>query len=97
MPQPLAAAADIATKIAKILGHEAVKVKPYGRHFLIQIDDNGQLDTIARLTQINPKTYGVSFKSHTGRWDPLQEEGSRDEMIAMLVEELGPYLNPANY
>ena len=43
MPQPLAAAADIEAKIAKILGHEAVKVKPYGRHFLIQIDDNGEL------------------------------------------------------
>ena len=97
MPQPLAAVAEIETKIAKILGHEAVKVKAYGRHFLIQINDNGQLDTIARLTQIDPKTYGVSFKSHTGRWDPLPEEGSRDEMITMLVEELGPYLEPANY
>jgi hypothetical protein len=42
MPQPLATAADIETKIAKILGHEAVKVKSYGRHFLIQIDDNGE-------------------------------------------------------
>jgi len=97
MPQPLAAAAEIETKIAKILGHQAVKVKPYGRHFLIQIDDNGELDTIARLTQIDAKTYGVSFKSHTGRWDPLPEEGSCDEMITMLVEELGPYLDPANY
>ena len=97
MPQPLAAVAEIETKIAKILGHEAVKVKAYGRHFLIQINDNGQLDTIARLTQIEPETYAVSFKSHTGRWDPLPEEGSRDEMITMLVEELGPYLDPANY
>jgi hypothetical protein len=43
MPQPLAAAAEIETKIAKILSHQAVKVKPYGRHLLIQIDDNGQL------------------------------------------------------
>ena len=97
MPQPLAAVAEIETKIAKILGHEAVKVKAYGRHFLIQINDNGQLDTIARLTQIDPKNYGVSFKSHTGRWDPLPEEGSRDEMITLLGEELGPYLDPANY
>ena len=48
MPQPLAAAADIATKIAKILGHEAVKVKPYGRHFLIQIDDNNFYRSVIR-------------------------------------------------
>ena len=97
MPQPLAAAADIEAKIAKILGHEAVKVKPYGRHFLIQMDDNGQPDTVARITQIDSKTYGASFKSHTGRWDPLPDEGTRDEMIAVLAEELGPYFDPANY
>jgi hypothetical protein len=28
-------------------------VKPYGRHFLIQMDDNGEPDTVARLTQID--------------------------------------------
>jgi hypothetical protein len=37
------------------------------------------------------------FKSHTGRWDPLPDEGDRDEMIALVVDELGPYLDPANY
>jgi len=99
MPRPLAASAvaDIEAKIAKLLGHEAVKVKPYGRHFLIQMDDNGQPDTVARLTQIDSKTYGISFKSHSGRWEPLPEEGTRDEMVTALVEELGPYLDPANY
>ena len=91
------AAADIEKKIGKLVGHEAVKVKPYGRHFLIQIDDNGQPDTVARLTQINTRTYGVSFKSHTGRWEPLPEEGTREEMITVLVDELGPYLDPTNY
>jgi len=99
MPKPGAAlaASDVETKLRKILGHEAVTVKPYGRHFLIQMDDNGQPDTVARITQLDPRTYGASFKSHTGRWDPLPEEGTRDEMIAMLAEELGPYFDPANY
>jgi hypothetical protein len=61
------------------------------------VEGFGQLDTIARLTQIDSKTYGASFKSHTGCWDPLPEEGTRDKMITMLVKELGPYLDPANY
>jgi hypothetical protein len=30
---------------------------------LIQIDDNGQMGTIAQLNQIDPKTCGVSFKA----------------------------------
>jgi len=100
MPNPSAAAlaaAEIEQKISRLMGHEAVKVKPYGRHFLIQMDDNGQPDTVARLTRLDSRTYGVSFKSHTGRWEPLPEEGSRDEMITVLVDELGPYLDPANY
>jgi hypothetical protein len=99
MPKPGAAlaASDVETKLRKILGHEAVTVKPYGRHFLIQMDDNGQPDTVARITQLDPRTYGASFKSHTGRWDPLPEEGTRDEMITVLAEELGPYFDPANY
>jgi hypothetical protein len=63
----------------------------------VQMDDQGQPDTVARITQLDPRTYGASFKSHTGRWDPLPEEGTRDEMIAVLAEELGPYFDPANY
>ncbi len=99
MPKPAAAlaASDVEIKIRKILGHDGVTVKPYGRHFLIQMDDNGQPDTVARITQIDSKTYGASFKSHIGRWDPLPDEGTCDEMIAVLAEELGPYFDPANY
>ena len=97
MPAVAIAASDVEKKLRAALGHEAVTVKPYGRHFLIQMDDNGELDTVARLTQINSRTYGAAFKSHTGRWDPLSEEGSRDEMITVLAEELGPYFDPANY
>jgi hypothetical protein len=99
MPKPAAllGAADVEKTLRTRLGHEAVTVKPYGKHFLIQIDDDGQPDTIARITQLDSRTYGAAFKSHTGRWDPLPDEGTRDEMIAVVVEELGPYLDPANY
>jgi hypothetical protein len=91
------AASDIEKKIQKLLGHEAVTVKPYGRNFLIQMEDNGQLDTLARITQIDSRTYGAAFKSHTGRWDPLPDVETRDEIITILVEELGPYFDPGNY
>jgi hypothetical protein len=99
MPKPAAllGAADVEKKLRQALGHEAVTVKPYGKHFLIQIDHDGEPDTIARITQLDPRTYGAAFKSHTGRWEPLSEEGSRDEMITVVGEELGPYLDPDNY
>lgn len=99
MPKPAAllGAADIEKKLRQALGHDAVTVKPYGKHFLIQLNYDDEPDTIARLTQLDSRTYGAAFKSLTGRWEPLPDEGTRDEMIAVVVEELGPYLDPANY
>ena len=77
MPKPAAllGASDVEKKLRQTLGHEAVTVKPYGKHFLIQIDNEGEPDTIARITQLDSRTYGAAFKSHAGRWDPLSEEG----------------------
>ena len=53
--------------------------------------------TIARITHLDSGTYGAAFRAFTGRWEPLPDEGTRDEMIAVVVEEFGPYLDPANY
>jgi hypothetical protein len=90
-------ATEIEKRLRELLGHDKVGVKPYGRHFLVQIEDETGPDTVARITRLDPRTWGAAFKSHTGRWDPLPDEGDRDEMIALVVDELGPYLDPANY
>ena len=37
------------------------------------------------------------FRTHTGRWEPLPDEGTRDEMLEIVLEEFGPYLMPDNY
>ena len=84
-------------RLRELLGHDKVVVKPYGRHFLVQVEDEASPDTVARITKLDTRTWGASFKSHTGRWDPLPDEGNRDEMITQVVNELGPYLDPANY
>lgn len=99
MPKPHAAlqAAEIEKQLWKLLGHEQVRVKPYGQHFLIQIEDESGFDTIARITKLDPKRWSAAFKSHTGRWEPLPDEGTRDEIMTLVVDELGPYLDPVNY
>lgn len=99
MPKPaiVMEAADIEQRLRELLGHDKVVVKPYGRHFLVQVEDEAGPDTVARITKLDTRTWGASFKSHTGRWDPLPDEGNRDEMITQVVNELGPYLDPANY
>ena len=99
MPKPAAllGATDVEKKLRQALGHDGVTVKPYGKHFHIQLNYDDEPDTIARITQLDSRTYGAAFKSLTGRWEPLPDEGTRDEMIAVLAEEFGPYLDPANY
>ena len=57
----------------------------------------GELDTVARLTALTSRSYTAAFRSHTGRWDRLPDEGTREEMIQLVVEMLGPYLTPENY
>ncbi len=99
MPKPaiVMEAADIEQRLRELLGHDKVVVKPYGHHFLVQVEDEASPDTVARIMKLDTRTWGASFKSHTGRWDPLPDEGNRDEMITQVVNELGPYLDPANY
>ena len=99
MPNPAAMldAAGLERRLQERLGHQQVKVRPQGRHLLIQMDLGEEVETVARLTLIRGRIYGAAFRSHTGRWDPLPDEGSRDEMIEAIVSQLGPYLTPENY
>jgi hypothetical protein len=84
-------------ELRKRLGHEQVHVKTYGSHLLIQLEVDEERDTVARITQIDANTFGAAFRTHSGRWEPLFEQGSLKEMITLVIEELGPYLTLDNY
>lgn len=90
-------AAIVQDELRKRLGHNQVHVKTYGSHLLIQMEVDKERDTVARITRFTPKTYGAAFRTHSGRWEPLLEQGSQEEMITLVVEELGPYLMLDNY
>jgi len=87
-------AEEVQKNLRERLGHAQVHVKPYGRNLLIQMEDAKSLETVARLTRINNKTYCAAFRTHTGRWEPLPDEGTRDEMLEVVLDEFGPYLVP---
>ncbi len=44
-----------------------------------------------RLTQ-RGTDYIASFRTHTGRWEPLPGEGDISTMSAVLIDLLEPYL-----
>jgi hypothetical protein len=68
-------------------------VKPYGSHLLIQlVSEEGEADTIARLTELGRNTYGASFRPMSGRWEALPGTGPLKEMAELVTTLLGPYL-----
>ena len=99
-PHARAKAAELQRQLATLTGHQHARVKPYGKHLLIQIysagvdggDDN--VDTIARLTELGRNSYSSAFRSHTGRWEPLPGTGDLATAADLVVTLLGPYLQP---
>ena len=51
-------------------------------------------DVVARSTPLGAGSYGLSFRIHTGRWEPMPVSGSLADVAAATVELLGPYLAP---
>lgn len=102
MPTPHAQgkAAELQRQLARLTGHKQARVKPYGKHLLIQIHSNGadgeddNVDTIARLTELGRNSYSSAFRSHTGRWEPLPGIGDLAATAELVVTLLGPYFEP---
>ncbi|KXU94900.1 hypothetical protein CR51_26005 [Caballeronia megalochromosomata] len=90
-------ATELQRKLRGLLGHEQIVTQAYGWHLLIKrLDDEGPT-VVARLTELARNHYSAAFRSHTGRWEPLQGTGSLDEMAEVVVTLLQPYLQPDNY
>jgi hypothetical protein len=99
MPSPalVREAETLQSELRSRLGHDKVRVRPYGQHLLIQMHLADQAETIARLTSLGHKRYGAAFRTHTGRWEPLPGTGSRTQIADLVVGLLNPYLTPDNY
>jgi len=68
-------------------GHVAVRA---GRgHLNIFVDDG---EPVARCTPLGAGRYGLSFHSHTGRWEPIPTIADLTRMAHALVTTLGSYL-----
>jgi hypothetical protein len=89
-------AAELQRQLATLTGHALARVKPYGKHLLIQMHREDQVDTIARLTELGRNSYSAAFRSHTGRWEPLPGTGDLASVADLVVTLLNPYFDPNN-
>lgn len=96
MPTPLAQAraAELKRHLVQLTGHDHARVRPYGKHLLIQMQRDDAVDTVARLTEVARNRYTAAFRSHTGRWEPLPIAGDLGHAAAAVTALLAPYLDP---
>ena len=96
MPTPLAQvhAAELQGHLAKLTGHDYARVRPYGKHLLIQMQRKDAVDTVARLTEVARNRYTAAFRTHSGRWEPLPAAGDLRQTAEAVVSMLAPYLDP---
>ena len=96
-PQVQGKAAELQRQLATLTGHQSARVKPYGKHLLIQMRGDGNddsVDTIARLTELGRNSYSSAFRSHTGRWEPLPGTSDLATTAQWVVSLLSPYFQP---
>src|SRR6266852_3862756 len=75
-------------------------------HFLVQAraghlivkaqDSQGAQVQVARATPIGAGQYGLSFRAHSGRWEPMPVSGPLKEIAQALTDMLGAYLDRRN-
>ena len=73
-------------------GHVAVRAER--GHLTILVDEG---PPVARCTPLGAGQYGLSFHSHTGRWENMPFVGDLVHLAHDLVTALGPYLERPDF
>lgn len=71
-----------------------VQVQARAGHLVVKArDTQGTEIIIARATPIGGGEYGLSFRTHGGRWEPMPVSGVMEQIAEGLIGFLGPYLD----
>lgn len=74
-----------------------VHVQARAGHLVVKTQDSqGVQVTLARATPIGAGQYGLSFRTHAGRWEPMPVSGVMEQIVEGLLGCLGPYLDRTN-
>lgn len=82
--------ADVLRRAIHALGdYGHVSVRAARGHLTIFVDDGAP---VARATPLGTGQFGLSFHTHTGRWEPMPVVANLTQLAHDLVGVLGPYL-----
>src|SRR3989304_909819 len=71
--------------------YDHIRVRAERGHLNIYPDNH---EPVARLTPLGGGDYGLSFRNHSGRWEPMPFAGDISHLARELVTTLAPYLEP---
>ncbi len=86
--------AERLTRAIRALGYSHVTVRAGRAHLNIY---TGHDDPVARFTPLGAGRYGLSFHTHTGRWEPMPFMGDAPQIAEALVTALAPYIEPDDF
>lgn len=85
-------------ELKSLLGREEgldyLHAEQRGDSITICSGDGADRQKHARLTQLGPARWELSFPHHTGRWERTHFVGPMDELVATLVRDFSFYLEP---
>lgn len=87
--------AAILQRAIHVLGAYAhITIRAGRGHLNIVVDDGVP---VARCTPLGAGRYGLSFHSHTGRWEPMPIMADLIHLAQDLVATLEPYLRQVDF
>ena len=75
-------------------GHLHLRVQSRGKHLIVSSAEEGLLEPRLRLTLVPGRRDSLSFRHHTGRWDPVPIVGTMVEVIDVVEATAGWHLEP---
>src|SRR5262249_14045820 len=94
-PKPMSRDAETLLQGIRALGdYEHVSVRAGRGHLNIFVDDG---ESVARCTPLGAGHYGLSFHTHSGRWEAIPIIADITVLAHDLVSVLGPYLQRGDF
>jgi len=95
-PLSRASAERLLFLIRQVPGHDHVGVRAHGQYLIIELILDDATEPVARATRLDSNTFGLSFRSHTGRWEPMPIAGNLEEIARAMTGDLAAYLDSSN-